>query len=473
MSTENFRYRRVEQQILDLINAGTLKPGEKLPSLRKLSRQMAISVTTVHQAYLELEKKGVVSARERSGFVILPPHDRLPQPATRTRPNLIPTLGRRGALIQNVLETVGRDHLLPFGVAYPAQQLLPANVMARLWGRELRRAPSAGLVHAPVAGEARLRRQIAMRALDAGITTTSDAVLVTNGAMEGIAIALRVLTRPGDTVLIQSPSYFCFLQLLESYGLRAVEIPSTTDGIDPADVRRAVERFDIRAAILVPNFNNPDGSLTDTAAKRKIVDILAAEDIPLVEDDVYGDLSFIEPRPTTCKSFDTQGNVILCSSFSKTLAPGHRIGWMLAGRYFNRCMAVKTSTNICTATAPQLGIAGFLEEGHYDRHLRRLRQAVQGQVEALLPSLRRHFPAGSRASLPTGGAAVWVELPEGIDAVTLFHQARRNGIGIAPGPIFSTQEHYGNCIRLSCNGVWNEQMEEGIAVLGGLASALL
>jgi len=469
MAEDEFRYRAIENHILALVDGEQLKPGERLPSLRNLSRQMQASVSTVSQAYLELEKKGLIEARERSGFYLKVGSGRLPPPPSRPRPALVPTYSQRSGLIQTVLKALGNRNLLPFGVVCPAAELLPAKALARSLAEALRVKGASALDYTPVTGDTGLRRQIALRTLEAGVQVSPDEVLVTSGAMEGLAIALRALTRPGDNVLIQSPSYFCFLQLLENCGLRGIEIPSSTSGIDPQDLLHAVERYDVKAAILVPNFNNPDGSLTCDEAKGEIVEILAEHHIPLVEDDVYGDLHFAQHRPKTCKSFDRQGNVILCSSFSKTIAPGYRVGWMLPGRHLGKALEIKTSTTICTASPTQLAIAAYLRDGHYERHLNRLRKALRGQMEALLPSLRQHFPPGTRAGFPEGGASIWVELPVEVDSVDYFYQARQLGIGLAPGPIFSTQDKYNNFIRLSCNGVWNHTMSEGIAALGRLA----
>lgn len=469
MENELFRYRKVEKQIIALIDSGALKPGEKLPSLRKLSRQLNVSISTISQAYLELEKKGMIESRERSGFFLTSSPQRMPLPASRPRPEMVPTIGQRSGLIQKVLQAHGNRDLLPFGVVCPAEEHLPGKTLTRILTSELRSNPTRALDYTPVSGDPELRRQIALRALDSGIRVAPDEIIITSGAMEGLSIALRALTRPGDNVLVQSPVYFCLLQLLENCGLRTIEIPSSTGGIDPSDLRKAIDRFDIRAAILVPNFNNPDGSLTSQQAKQEIVEILAERRIPLVEDDVYGDLHFSRNRPGTCKSFDREGQVILCSSFSKTVAPGYRIGWMIPGRFYEKALEIKTTTNLCTASPNQIVIATFLREGYYERHLKRLRSAVQNQMETLLLSLRRHFPEATRAGFPEGGAAIWVELPKEIDAVEYFYRARELGIGLAPGPIFSAQDKYNNFIRLSCNGIWNETMEEGIRELGQLA----
>lgn len=473
MQKEDFRYREVEKHISTLIDGKALLPGEKLPSLRSLSRQLSVSISTVSQAYLELEKKGLIEARQRSGYYLNTGARQLPSPVSRPRPALVPTVSKRTGLIQKVLEALGNRELLPFGVVCPAEELLPAKTLARISAAVSRSNPTQLLDYAPVNGHLELRRQIALRSLEAGISVSPEEIIITSGAMEGLSIALRALTRPGDNVLIQSPTYFCFLQLLENCGLRAIEIPSSISGIEPLDVKNAIEQFDIRAAILVPNFNNPDGSLTCDNAKREIVELLAERRIPLVEDDVYGDLYFGEQRPGTFKSYDRQGEVLLCSSFSKTIAPGYRIGWMIPGRYFDRAIDIKTTTNICTATPNQLIIANFLRDGYYERHLRKLRAAIRNQMEALLFSIQRHFPADTRAGFPEGGAAVWVELPGQIDSVDFFFRARQLGIGLAPGSIFSSQDKYNNFIRLSCTGIWNQELENGIKMLTQLADEMI
>ncbi|WP_269845115.1 aminotransferase class I/II-fold pyridoxal phosphate-dependent enzyme [Geothermobacter hydrogeniphilus] len=174
---------------------------------------------------------------------------------------------------------------------------------------------------------------------------------------------------------------------------------------------------------MVPNFNNPDGSLTTDTRKEEIVRLLGERSIPLIEDDVYGEIYFGAGRARCCKSFDDAGEVIYCSSFSKTIAPGYRVGWMIPGRHYGKALDLKTTTNICTASPTQMAIAAFLREGYFERHLRRLRGAIHNQMEALLLSLHRHFPAETRAGFPSGGAAIWVELPPGIDTVDYFFKA--------------------------------------------------
>jgi DNA-binding transcriptional MocR family regulator len=307
--------------------------------------------------------------------------------------------------------------------------------------------------------------------MDAGATVTPDEIIVTTGAMEAISIAVRCLTRPGDVVAIQSPAYYCFLQLLDTLGLRVIEIPSSPDGgIYPGDLADAVKQHDVKACILNPNFNNPDGSIASDEAKEEIVRLLARKSIPLVEDDVSGDVYFGPSRPQVCKKYDRDELVMLCSSFSKTIAPGYRVGWLIPGKFYEKAKTIKVDTSVCTASPTQVAIAEFLRTGKYERHLKKLRTAIEKNMQTVQMAVSRYFPPETKMTRPTGGALLWVELPKRVDSKDLFFRARDQGIGIVPGLICSTFDKYRNFIRLTCSGVWNKETERGIEKLGQLAS---
>lgn len=466
-----FLYQEVERHVRELISSQTLTPGSKLPSLRDLSARLNASISTVSQAYMELERKGLIEARPRSGFFVRQPR-KLPMPS-RGEASSTPRHVNRSKLIATVLEAVGNKELVPFGVVCPTEELLPSKALSRIMIQVVRENPVRALEYDTIPGNIDLRRQIAIRGLDIGMSVTPDDIVVTAGAMEALYIALRATTRPGDNVLIQSPAYYCFLQLSETLGLRAIEIPCHPEtGIDPADVADALTKFEITACILAPNFNNPDGSLTPDDAKHEIVDILEKAHVPLIEDDVYGDLYFEGNRPAPFKRFDKTGNVILCSSFSKTIGPGYRIGWMQPGKYLEKALRIKVTTNVSTCSPSQMAIAEFLRKGLYEKNLRPLRAGILKQRDTMLHHISEYFPEGTRATHPSGGSVLWLELPKGVDSVEYFYEAKARGIGIAPGAIFSTQEKFQNFVRLTMGGVWNERMDEGLKTLGELASTL-
>lgn len=472
LSTEDeYKYRRVEQAITERIESGELHPGSKLPSLRQISSSLRVSISTVTHAYEEMECKGIIESRPRSGYYVRGEFRRIPTPSISVPATIEPSLVNKGTLIRTSLETVGNDDLLPLGVVCPGRELLPYKRLARIMNGVIRDYSDKMLDYQPIAGNLELRRQIAFRSIDCRSDISPDEIIITTGAMEALYIALRTLTRTGDMVLIQSPTYYCFLQLLETLGLRAVDIPACPEkGISPKDISHAIETFDIKACILSPNFNNPDGSLMPDENKQEIVSMLAKKEIPLVEDDVYGEIFFGSHRPRTFKSWDKTGGVILCSSFSKTIAPGYRIGWLSPGKFMDKAMDIKATTNVACVSPTQMTIAQYLREAHYDRHLRKLRKALKEQMELMRAAIGRNFPAGTKVSNPQGGSVLWVELPEGCDGVDIFFKAREKGIGIVPGTIFSPRDDYSRFIRISTGALWSEKIKAGIKTLGQLAA---
>lgn len=468
---EALRFHAAEQHILSRLASGEFPPGARLPSLRAVSRGLAVSVATASRAYLELERKGLIEARPRSGYFVRRGVGGLPEPRPAPVRPAPPIAVNRSGLIAAALSALGDPTLLPLGVVCPSPEVLPGAQLARIMAGALRREAGRGLSYSPIPGLPELRRQVAFGRQAVGEAAAPEDVLVTSGAMEALYLALRVLTRPGDAVAIPAPTYYCFLQLLETLGVRAVEVRSHPGrGVDPADLAAVLDRHSVAACVLCPNFNNPDGSLMPEAAKAEVVRLLAARGIPLVEDDVYGDLPFGPGRPGTCKAHDRKGLVLSCSSFSKTLAPGWRVGWMLPGRFMAEALRVKSSTNVSTAAPVQLALAEYLAAGRFERHLKTLRQVNQRSIASLRHCLSAEFPAGTRASDPQGGSHLWVELPPGGDGVDLFLKARAAGIGIVPGNVFSTRDEFKNCVRLSCGGLWTDRLRDGVRTLGRLAA---
>lgn len=474
LNDSGFRYRSVERHILQLIENQTLHPGDRLPSLRSLSVQMGVSISTVNQAYLELEDRGLVEARPRSGFFVRPSLPALPTPAPpRQQQKMAPVLSNRSQLIAKMLSFLGRQDLINLSVNCPDASLLPSKALARCMTQVLREDPLHAVSYETVQGNGELRRLLALRQAQFGLSNTPEEILVTSGTVEALYTALRAVTRPGDNVLIQSPTYYCFLQLLENCGLRAIELPSLPEeGMKAEDVKRALETFDVKACIVTSNFNNPDGATIPDNTKKEIVALLAGRGIPLIEDDIYGDLHFQGKRPSTFKQFDEEGLVIYCNSFSKALAPGYRVGWMSPGIYFQRALDIKTTTNVATATPNQMAVARFLAGGQYDRQVRQLRAAIHKQMQGMQLLLGRSFPEGTRVTRPEGGLSLWLELPGKIDGIDFFHRALAAGIGLIPGQVFSTQDRFNNYIRLSCTGIWNERVQQGIKTLGQLATEM-
>ncbi|MEW5772539.1 MAG: PLP-dependent aminotransferase family protein [Thermodesulfobacteriota bacterium] len=468
---ESLRFHAAEQHILSRLASGEFPPGARLPSLRAASRGLSVSIATASRAYQELERKGLIEARPRSGYFVRRGVGGLPEPRSAPSRPAPPIAVNRSGLIAASLSALGDASLLPLGVVCPSPGVLPGPQLARIMAGVLRREAGRDLNYTPIAGHMELRRHVAFLRQAIGEAAAPEDVVITCGAMEALYIALRVLTRPGDAVVIPTPTYYCFLQLLETLGVRAVEVRSHPGrGVDPGELADALDRHEVAACVLCPNFNNPDGSLMPEEAKAEVVRLLAERDIPLVEDDVYGDLPFGPGRPGTCKAHDGKGLVLSCSSFSKTLAPGWRVGWILPGRFMAEALRMKSSTNVSTAAPVQMALAEYLAGGRLERHLKTLRQVNQRSVASLRHCLSAEFPPGTRASDPQGGSHLWVELPPGCDGVDLFLKAREAGIGIVPGNVFSTRDEFRNFIRLSSGGLWNEKLSDGVRTLGRLAA---
>jgi DNA-binding transcriptional MocR family regulator len=291
--------------------------------------------------------------------------------------------------------------------------------------------------------------------------------------MEALHLCLRAVAKAGDTIVLESPAYYGALQLIESLGMRAIEVPANAGtGMDLPLLHEALKRHPVKACLSVTTFSNPLGALMPDEAKRELVRMLARRDVPLIEDDIYGDLHFDGARPRPARSFDRSGLVMLCGSFSKTLAPGYRVGYVAPGRYRDIVERLKFAQSIATATLPQMAIADFLENGGYERHLRRLRRSIADQVGRVSDAVAEHFPEGTRISRPRGGFLLWVEMPHGKSALVLHDRALAKGVSIAPGPIFSAKQRFSSCLRLSCGWPWSPRVEEAIRTLGALARDL-
>lgn len=472
-SSDESLYERVSTQVLHLIERGTFKPGDRIPSVRRLSRELGVSITTVLGAYRLLENRGVIEARPQSGYYVrVRPMAMVPEPEI-TPPPSGPEVVSNAELAMRILRNARDPRLVPLGAAMPNPDLLPVEKLNRCLSAAARRLGARGATYDVPPGWEPLRVQIAKRALETGCTLTPDEIIITNGCLEAVGLALQAVCRPGDTVAIESPTFYGVIQAIDRMGLKVLEIPThCRTGMSVEALRFALDQNPVRAVICTPNFNNPLGSLMPDEAKRDLVALLAERSIPLIEDDIYGPLHFGPDRPRTAKSYDRNGLVLLCSSFSKDLAPGFRVGWVAAGRFRARIEQLKAATNVASATLPQVAVADFLENGGYDHHLRRIRRLYAQRTVQVFETVMKSFPEGTRGCCPQGGFVQWIELPEGVGSLALYEKALCAGIGIAPGPMFSPGQRYQNFIRLSST-CWSDEIERSIIRLGQLVRELM
>ncbi|MEW5867859.1 MAG: PLP-dependent aminotransferase family protein [Chloroflexota bacterium] len=466
------KYESLAANLARMIEGGTFRPGERIPSVRQMSRQHRVSISTVLQAYYLLEDRGLIEARPQSGFYVRPhlPAS-MPEPDISS-PEPDPTQVSVHELVMMVLQDTRNPRLVQLGAAIPHPDLLATDKLYRIVARIARRGgQQMGQYDMPPGCEP-LRVQIARRAAASGCNLTPDDIVTTSGCQEAINLCLRATCRPGDTVAIESPMYYGILQVMESLDLRALEIPTHPRyGISLDALQFAIKQRPVRACIVLSNSNNPLGSSIPDENKRELVRLLSREEIPLIENNALGELTFSQERPTLAKSYDQKGLVLLCSSYSKDLCPGMRVGWVAPGRYKQKIEWLRFTSSFSTATLPQLAIAQFLAGGSYDHHLRRIRREYAQNVGRMSLAITRCFPEGTRVTRPSGGFVLWIQLPDKVDSLTLYKLALKAGITITPGYIFSATEQYRNFIRLSA-AYWSERAERAVEKLGELAARL-
>lgn len=462
-------YRQLADMLALMIEQQSLRPGTRMPSVRQLSAQQCVSIPTALQAYVTLEARGLVEARPKSGFYVRARLlNRAPQTKKPSGVFKITDFAHTDPF-SSLLSDFGDSELAPLGGAVPSAGLLPGAKLAGIMATAARRLKTAGNTYDMPPGALALRQELARRSLEWGCALSADDFIVTIAATEALALALRVTCAPGDTVAVESPTYFGLARMLRELQLRALPIPmDSRRGMDLDYLKKALGHVRLSACVVNANYHNPVGSLMPDEHKRHLVAMLSERGIPIIEDDVYGDLPHTGPRPRCLKAFDPGGAVILCGSFSKTLAPGYRVGYIAAGNWHAQVLALKCVTTLGGPTLPTLAVAEFLKTGGYDRYLRSIRQAYRQQVESTRLAVAENFPAETAVSYPQGGFLLWCELPSKIDSFALWKQARQAGISIAPGPLFSPDGSFKNFIRLNCGYAWDETIERAIRVLGRL-----
>jgi len=475
-------YEQVADRIQALIQDGTLAPGDRLPSVRKLKQQLSVSMSTVLEAYRLLEDRGTIEARPQSGYYVKATALALPDEPSQSTPPTQVCCVDVSPFLQLLKMGMSAD-IVKLGAAVPGVELFPVDALNRLMGQVMRADPIKVHSYETVPGCESLRREVAKRMLNAGCSVAPDAIVTTAGATEAYYLALRATTRPGDTVALESPTYYAILETMNSMGLNALELPShPREGISLSALEDALQTQSISALFLVSNFSNPMGSCMGDRKKKAIVELLNRYEVPLIEDDVYGDLYFegntpagvaLRHRPKAIKAFDNENRVIYCSSVSKTLSPGLRVGWCIAGRYQQQIEHLKVVVSHITAPAPQRAVAAFYANGGYDRHLRNLRRAYQQQMNRMLQAIQENFPPETRVTRPNGGHVLWVEIAGDFDALELFEEAIQHRISIAPGPMFSPSKGFRNCFRLNTGLPWSEEINEAMKTLGYLVKKQL
>lgn len=470
LPNKEWLYLKIAGRIEKQIRNGVLKAGDKLPSIRMICREHGVSMSTAQFAYYELEAKSLVEARPQSGYYVSRSlHLKLAIPESSRPLHRVPEKDI-GKLFSRIMERNTDEGFTQFSMGIPAVGLLPTARLSKGVQQAVRTLAGGGTSMEPLSGNEKLRRQVARWSFHwQGNLAVSD-ILTTPGCMSAISYCLQAITKRGDRIAVESPCFFGILQLAQSLGLSVIELPTSPEtGVDLDSLKRVLQKGKLAACLFVSNFNNPFGSLMPESHKREAVRLLAQYQVPLIEDDLYGDIYFGEKRPVCCKSFDEEGMVLLCSSVSKTLAPGYRVGWVAPGKYIEQVKKVKLVQSLGCSAITQEVIAEFLENGRYEAHLRKLRRTLQANYLNYVRIIGEHFPAGSKISRPQGGLSLWVALPKQANTIELYNEALGRKISFLPGSLFTLQQQFDHCMRLGFGLEWNAKTESALKMLGKLA----
>ena len=474
MDAEGTLYLQIADSIARSIRSGALQRHQRLPSLRDLARQRSVSLATATQAYRTLEDSRLIEARPRSGyFVSARPATRLPEPAT-SRPPRASQWVDRSAIAAQVLALAEDDRTVTFGAACPDGSLLDQNRVRRALTRATLRHRQQLERYAAVPGHPTLRRAIARHVLRMGCELDPERIVVTNGCLESLSLCLRAVTRPGEVVALESPTYFGLLEILESLGLRALEIPThPRTGLSLDALQLALDTQPVKAVLCVPTLSNPLGACMPLADRRRLARMVAEREIALIEDVIYNDLAEQDDRRTPVKTFDPTGHVMVCGSFSKTISPGLRLGWLEAGRWRDTVARLKQTTSGGQTTVLELAMADLLAQPGHESGYRQLRRSLAARVDHARELICEGFPKGTRVTDPPGGFILWVELPRPIDTMRLFEAGLAESICFAPGMLFSASDRYRHCLRLGVGRRWDARQQQALRRIGELARAQL
>lgn len=471
---DEFLYLQLANKIEQLIEKGVYAIGERLPSVRELHQEHDVSISTALQVYMHLERKGCVTARERSGYYVQFTPGQRPRLPAASSPGTMATVVKVNEQVRRIRDARHPKGMIALDAPAPATELLPYAKLHKAMLQAVRSHESSYIQYSDLRGFEPLRRHIARRCLSWKGPVTAGDVIITNGCMEAMSLCLRAVAKPGDTIAIESPTFFGLLMTIESLGMKALEIATDpVTGISLEKLEDAFRKKRVAACLLISNYNNPLGSCMPASHKKALAQLLHKYQVPLIEDDAFGDLHHGPERPPAVKSYDRDGWVLYCSSFSKSLAPGFRVGWAIPGRYDHKVEQLKFMTTFHTSLLPQLAVYNYLEHQRLDLHLKQLRNALAIQTLQMTRAIQQYFPDDTQLTRPEGAFNLWVVFNKKIDTWELHRQALEQQVNIMPGSLFSSQQKYGNCLRISAGLPWSENLHWAVQTVGRLVKKML
>ncbi|MEZ2584869.1 aminotransferase-like domain-containing protein [Kluyvera intermedia] len=467
------KYQQLAQQMTEQIAHGVWQPGDKLPSLREQVANSGMSFMTVSHAYQLLESQGRIVARPQSGYYVAPRMVATRQssaPAQVMPDNAVDI----NTYIFEVLQASRNASVLPFASAFPDPKLFPLPQLNRSLAQVSKTATAMSVIENLPPGNDELRHAIARRYALQGMTISPDEIVITAGALEALNLSLQAVTEPGDWVIVENPCFYGALQALERLRLKALSVATDVkEGIDLDALVQALQTYPVKACWLMTNSQNPLGFTLTPEKKARLIEILSEHNVTLIEDDVYSELYFGREKPLPAKAWDKTDMTLHCSSFSKCLVPGFRIGWVAAGKHARRIQHLQLMSTLSTSSPMQLALVDYLATKRYDAHLRRLRRQLAERKQLAWQSLLRSLPPEVQIHHNDSGYFLWLELPAGVDAGQLSARALEHHISIAPGKMFSTTDNWASFFRFNTAWGWGEREDNAVETLGHLIRQLI
>ncbi|WP_280564680.1 PLP-dependent aminotransferase family protein [Chromohalobacter sp. 48-RD10] len=464
-------YQDLADSVEATVRSGMYAEGDRMPSIRGFSQERGVSISTSVRTFHELERRGVVRAAPRSGYFAVAPDESAELPAA-ARISAQPMLARGGAEILKLLEASQDPGVMDFATARPAMDMIPDRELQRasrqVWKVDRRR--SMALSFPP--GIEALRVQVAKRLAKVDCRISPDELIITQGCQAAIALALRLLTEPGDIVAVEAPTHYGILELLEQLGLKALPIPTDPAyGISMNALELACQQWPVKAFIVVPHFSNPLGYCMYDVCKQRIVDVARRYDVAVIEDDVFGELRENHQRPSPVKCWDHEGHVYYCGSVSKTFGSGFRVGWLsVPPDRMQQAREVQYAHTVTVDVHAQLVTAELLKNTNIDRFLNHASAEYNRRTATMARRVEDSFPIGTRISRPRGGYLLWVELSGCDDTASVLDEALSHGVAFAPGGLFTVDQQFKNCLRLNACEFNTRAAEKALFQLARLLS---
>lgn len=462
MRTATPKYQQLAEQTQRHLEA-TGHAGDRLISLRDFASRESVSITTALRVYEELELSGVVESRQRSGYFLKDSAVR--RVALPTASAEILVARNEKELFDGLNSSAWHAHKFAayFASGTPDTGLAGAREVSRMIRSTARRQLQG---YGPIAGDAFLRQEIAARSVKNGIEVLAEDLIITSGAQEALFISINVVTQPGDLIAVESPTYHGLINAIKQSGRKMVEIPTDScGGINLPALSLALAELPVKAIVVSSSAQNPLGCSMGDNSRKALVTLANEHNVVVVEDDAHGDLIYARHRQPSLRALDTQDRVLTCGSFSKTLAPELRIGWLDAAQWRDQAVDFKRAVSQRSGLLVQQAIARHMSEGHYDRHIRLSRDVYAKRARALRKVIAQVFPEGTLISQPSGGFQLWVEMPKHYSSMALAEYALSQDIAISPGKLFSNRGHYGHCVRL-CYANYHDDQSASIELLG-------